>query len=373
MRPTVAIIDLAAIRHNINQIRLAIPKDTKIIAVVKANAYGHGAIPVSSAVLSAGANELAVAIVNEAIQLRQAGFTEPILVLGLSLPEEAPKYIEYNLTATISTEEGVLALANAAKQAGRRAQVAIKIDTGMGRIGLTPNAAQQFIDTVVKLPEIEVRGFFTHLATADEADKNFAQQQLQLFQQTLRQTGADKMPVSIISAANSATVIDLPEGHFSAVRPGIIIYGLPPSASMLHTLPLKPAMELKSRIVYLKRVPAGTPVSYGSTYVTTKDVYLATVPIGYADGYSRHLSGKAPVLVAGKRRKIVGRVCMDQIIVELGQSCDAQIGDEVVLFGRQGKEEISVTELADLAGTINYELVCAISSRVPRIYINDNA
>ncbi|KYZ75229.1 alanine racemase [Anaerosporomusa subterranea] len=371
MRPTIAYVDLAAIRHNMSTIRKAVSPTAEIIAVVKANAYGHGAVPVSKAVLASGADSLAVAIPEEGGQLRQAGITAPILILGLSLPEEAPYYVEQNLTATVSTIEGVMALSQAARQLGQKANLMVKLDTGMGRIGLLPAQAFDFIQTVSKLPEIELRGIMTHLASADAADKTSAYRQLAVFEQLGQTLRDSNLSVPVLSAANSATIIDLPAGHLSAVRPGIILYGLPPSEQMKNQLDLQPAMEFKTKIVYIKRVPKGTPVSYGGTYTTTKDVYLATLPIGYADGYSRHLSNKASVLINGKRRQLVGRVCMDQVIVELGETCDASIGDEVVLFGRQGSEEITVTELAGLAGTINYELVCAVSQRVPRVYLNE--
>jgi alanine racemase len=352
-------------------IRKAVSPAAAIIAVVKANAYGHGAVPVSKAVLASGADSLAVAIPEEAGQLRQAGITVPILILGLSLPEEAPYYVEQNLTATVSTIEGVKALAQAARQLGQKANVMVKCDTGMGRIGLLPAQTLDFIQTVSELPEIELRGIMTHLASADAADKTSAHRQLAVFEQVGQTLRDNNLSIPILSAANSATIIDLPPGHLSAVRPGIILYGLPPSDQMKIQLDLQPAMELKTKIMYVKRVPRGTTVSYGGIYTTTRDTYLATLPIGYADGYSRHLSNKAPVLINGKRRQLVGRVCMDQIIVELGDTCDAAIGDEAVLFGRQASEEITVTELAGLAGTINYELVCAVSQRVPRVYLNE--
>lgn len=371
MRPTVAYVNLAAIRHNLHVIRESIGPDAQIIAVVKANAYGHGAIPVSHTLLLAGATSLAVALPEEGEQLRQAGITVPILVLGLSLPEVADHYVEHGLTATVSTLEGVTALAQAARKQGSKASVMVKLDTGMSRIGLPPDQMIDFVQRITMFPEIELRGIFTHLATADAYDKTLAYAQLVAFEQVLSKLTGTALIAPIVSAANSATIIDLPRGIFSAVRPGIILYGLSPSNEMHHKLDLQPAMELKTKIVYIKQVPRGTSVSYGSTYTTTKNVYLATLPIGYADGYSRHLSNKAPVLINGIRRKVVGRVCMDQIIVELGETCDAQIGDEAVLFGRQGTEEITVTELAHLAGTINYELVCAVSARVPRVYLNE--
>lgn len=366
VRPTAAFINLAAIRHNLQAIRNTIAPDVGIIAVVKANAYGHGSVQVSKTALQAGASALAVAIPEEGQQLRQAGITAPIMVLGLSLPEAAPYYVKSNLIATVSTPEGVTALIQAARRLGRRAAVTVKVDTGMNRIGLLPVQALSFIQWIREQPELDVYCVMTHLACADEADKTAANQQLQRF--STLQTIA---PGSLLSAANSAGIIDLTHSHLSAVRPGIIMYGLPPSRELSRNLNLRPAMQLKTRIVLIKKVAKHSPISYGATYTTTDDVYVATLPIGYADGYSRHLSNKAFVLINGKRRRLIGRVCMDQCLVELGPVCDAAIGDEVVLFGRQGHEEITVTELAALAGTINYDLLCAVSPRIPRVYIDE--
>jgi len=367
MRPTIAEIDLAAIRHNIVQIRNKIGPNTKLVAVVKANAYGHGAVPVSRAVLQAGADCLAVALPEEGVELRTAGFTVPIFVLGLTLPEQAGLLTTHELIATVGSTEGIAALAAAARATGKQAQFVLKTDTGMGRIGVNPDQLTDLLQYAKGTPGAQPVGIFTHLAAADASDKSCAASQLTLFQAAL-----DKVPaLTYLSAANSATIIDLPSGHFNTVRPGIILYGLPPSDEMHYSLDLRPAMKLKSRVVYIKQVPAGTSISYGCTYTTQQPTFIATLPIGYADGYSRLLSNKAHVLIGGRRRPIVGRVCMDQLMVDLGPDCDTLIGDEAVLFGRQGEAEITVTELADLIGTINYELVCAVSARVPRIYLNE--
>jgi alanine racemase len=367
MRPTVAEINLAAIRHNIVQIRNRIGPQAKLVAVVKANAYGHGAVQVSRAAVEAGADCLAVALPEEGAELRSAGFSTPIFILGLTLPEQAGLVVTHDLIATVSSGESIGALAAAARAAGKQARFVLKIDTGMGRIGVNPDQISGLLRHATDTPGAEPVGVFTHLAAADASDKTHAAGQLALFQ-----TALDKVPaLTYLSAANSATIIDLPSGHFNTVRPGIILYGLPPSGEMHHNLDLRPAMQLKSRVVYIKQVPADTSISYGCTYTTQRQTFIATLPIGYADGYSRLLSNKAQVLIGGRRRPIVGRVCMDQLMVDLGTDCDTLIGDEAVLFGRQGPAEITVTELADLIGTINYELLCAVSARVPRIYRND--
>ncbi len=371
MRPTIAEVNLEAIRHNVRQIRRAVSPEAFIAAIVKANAYGHGAIKVSSAALASGANGLGVAIPEEGAELRENGFTVPIFVIGLTLPEQAQLLVDYNLVATVSTPDAAQALAEAARQKGRPAEVMLKIDTGMGRVGVRPDRALKFLKNLLSIPGLKLRGVFTHLAAADAADKSYANQQLVSFTAALNQITQAGLPLEWISAANSAAIMDLTHSHFNMVRPGIILYGLPPSQEVRGDLNLLPAMRFKTRIVYIKEVPAGIKIGYGSTHTTSRTTRLATLPAGYADGYSRHLSNKASVLIGGRRCPVVGRVCMDQIMADLGPAADAKIGDEAILFGRQGDAEISVTELADLAGTINYELVCAISARVPRIYLNE--
>ncbi|HMM19986.1 MAG TPA: alanine racemase [Selenomonadales bacterium] len=368
MRPTFAEIDLAAIRHNIREIRSAIGPGVKLTAVVKANAYGHGAVPVSRTALEAGADCLAVAIPEEGAELRAAGVSVPIFILGLTLPDQAGLVADNDLTASVSTQESVTALAEAGRRLNRSVKVMLKVDTGMHRIGVSPGKAEEFLQLIAATPGVEAAGIFTHLAAADAADKAYAIRQLTQFRAVAEKPSSAKL--EFLSAANSATVVDLSDGYFNMVRPGIILYGLPPSGEMHKTLDLRPAMQFKTRITYIKQVPAGSPVSYGCTYRAERETYLATLPVGYADGYSRHLSNKGEVLIGGRRRPVVGRVCMDQTIVDLGPVCDAAVGDEAVLFGRQGNAEITVTELADLTGTINYELVCRVSARVPRVYVH---
>jgi len=371
LRPTRAIINLSALRHNVRQIRNHLPTATRLIAVVKANAYGHGAIPVSRTALGAGADWLAVAIPEEGIELRAAGLQAPILILGMSLPEQAGLFIDHNLIAAVSSLDSLRAFQLAASAKKSRARIMIKLDTGMGRVGVQPGEAVAFIRQALALSDIEVVGLFTHFAAADETGNTFTLKQLDCLSQitqTLRDLGIE---LPLLSAANSAATDAYPSAHFDAARPGIILYGLPPAPDMPLQLNLQPVMSLVSRIVHLKQVPAGTPVSYGCTYRAQQQTWLATLPLGYADGYSRALSNKAEVLVHGIRRKVVGRVCMDQIVIDLGPDCDAAVGDEAVLFGRQGQAEITLTELAVLAGTINYELACAISARVPRVYVDN--
>jgi alanine racemase len=368
MRPTQVTIDLTAIRHNVSELA-ARSQNANLMAVVKANAYGHGAVPVSKAALSAGAVSLAVAIPEEGVELREAGIAVPIFILGLVLPEQSETVVRHRLITPVCTREGAASLSAEAIRQGRRAQVMVKVDTGMGRIGLPPNELCSFISEITQLPSLEFMGVFTHLASADAHDKTYAEEQLANFKQALRDMTAANQPITYLSAGNSATIIDLPDGHFNLVRAGIAMYGLPPSGEMHNRPNLLPAMQFTTKIVFIKHVAAGTKIGYGCTYIVPVPTYIATLPVGYADGYSRHLSNKAEVLIGGKRRKIVGRVCMDQIMADLGPVCDAKVGDEAVLFGRQGSEEITVTELANLTGTINYELICAVSARVPRQYV----
>jgi alanine racemase len=372
LRPTRAIINLSALRHNIRLIRCRLSGSTRLISVVKANAYGHGAIPVSRVALGAGADWLAVAIPEEAIELRSAGFQVPILVMGMSLPEQAGLFADHQLIAAASSLESLQALNSVALAKKTRVRIMIKLDTGMSRVGVQPEAASELLQQAVSLKGIEVVGLFTHFAAADDLDPSFTLIQLERLNQTVSALQNHGIKIPLLSAANSAATAAFPGAHFDAVRPGIILYGLPPDPSMPLDLDLIPVMSLVTRIVHIKQVPANTPVNYGCTYRTPARTWLATLPVGYADGYSRQFSNNAEVLVRGIRRRVVGRVCMDQTVIDLGPELDARVGDEAVLFGRQGKAEISLTELAVLAGTINYELACAISSRVPRLYVEIN-
>lgn len=371
MRPTRAEIDLDAIKYNLTQIRARLAPGTSMTAVVKADAYGHGAVPVSRAALAVGCRHLAVAIPEEGVALRQAGIGVPIILLGLILPEQAALVCRYDLIPVLATVAETDVLAQAARAMGRRLRVNVAVDTGMSRIGPPAEEALPLLEEVAARRELELWGMFTHFATADAADKSYALWQYRRFATLVNAVHRRGLEPHFISAANSAAIIDLPDTHLNAVRPGIIMYGLPPSGDMHHHLDLRPAMQFKTRVAYIKKLAAGTAVSYGCTYTAPADTYLATLPVGYADGYNRRLSNQASVLIRGRRRPIVGRICMDQTMVDIGPRCDVTVGDEAVLFGRQGDAEITVTELADIVGTINYELVCAVSARVPRVYTGD--
>lgn len=369
--PVYAEIDLNAIRHNLGEVRRLVGADAQIMAVVKANAYGHGLVEVARHAIASGAAWLGVARAGEGRELREAGIEAPILVLGYTPPEQYPDVLAYDLAQAVFDFELAHALSEAAKRAHRTVRVHLKIDTGMGRLGFAANdTGLAAASDVARLPGLEVEGIFTHFATADEADKTYAREQLARFHaalDTLRRAGLE---APVIHAANSAAIIDLPESHFNLVRPGIMMYGLYPSGRLQnHLVDLRPAMTLKARVALVKKVPGGFPVSYGRTHVTPRPTTLVTIPVGYADGYFRVLSNRAAVLIHGTRCRVVGTVCMDQMMVDVGHVADVAVGDEVVLFGRQGDAILPADEIAAIAGTINYEVVCAVSARVPRIYL----
>jgi len=380
---TWAEIDLAAYRHNIAELRRATRLDSKFMAVVKANGYGHGAIAVSQGALEAGADWLGVARLHEAVELREAGIEAPILIFGLTPAEEIDTLLDLDLTQAVFTRETAEALAAEASLRGKQVRVHIKVDTGMGRLGLltdepraeeaTASAAKHRFDqvrTIAILPGLEVEGLFTHFATADHAEKSYAERQLQRFDDLVERLKQEGIEFPMNHAANSAALLDMPDSHLDMVRPGIATYGLYPSAEVDQSrVELKPVMEWKARIIQLKEVPAGFGVSYGITYETPRPTRLATVAVGYADGLNRGLSCRGEMLVKGQRVPIVGRICMDLTLLDVGEVPGATEGDEVVILGRQGDEALAADEMATTLDTINYEIVSTIASRVPRIYL----
>jgi len=367
-RPVWAEIDLAAIAHNVREIKRLLKPGTQMMAVVKADAYGHGALPVARVALASGAERLAVAILNEALALREGGIRAPILILGYTPPEQAELLVRNEITQTVFTLDMARAVSQAAVKLGKTARVHLKIDTGMSRIGVTPREAPDFAAAVAALPGLEVEGVFTHMAAADEADKTYTRRQFALFQEAVEGMAARGVQVALKHVANSPTTLDLAEMHLDMVRPGIILYGLWPSTEVRREIELRPAMQLKAKVAYVKEVPADTSVSYGRKFTTTAPTVIATLPIGYADGWSRLLSNRAEVLIHGRRAPVIGRVCMDQCMVDVTGIPGVQVGDEAVLFGRQGDQFLPVEEVAAKMGTINYEMVCLISKRVPRVY-----
>ncbi len=369
-RPAWAEIDLEALMNNVREIRRVTNPRAQVMAVVKANGYGHGLEPVSRTALRGGAAWLGVALLQEAILLREKGFGAPIVVLGYTPEKDAEEVVAWGISQTIFTWEGGLALAAAGRHLGKKARVHIKVDTGMGRLGfLVGRETAETIWRLSRLPELEIEGIYTHFATADESDKGYAEEQFIRFQWLLKQLAARGVYIRWRHCANSAAILDLPYTHLDLVRPGIALYGLYPSQEVRCGLvELQPVMSLKARVAFVKEVPPGTSVSYGRTYTTAERTRLATIPLGYADGYPRLLSNQSEVLIKGQRAPVVGRVCMDHLIVDVGRIPDVVQGDEVVLLGRQGEEEVTADELAARLGTINYEIVCMVSERVPRVY-----
>ncbi len=366
MRPTYAEIDLGAIAYNLQQIRAKVAP-AGVMAVVKANAYGHGALEVARTALASGATHLAVALVEEGIELRAGGLKAPILVFGGTVPEQAALFLEHDLIATVYERQGAHALAQAAQQAGKAARVHVKVDTGMGRVGVAWTEALPFLNWLAGERGLQIDGIYTHFATSDEKDKAFAELQLARFAEVLE--GVQAMGLRVLRhAANSGAILDLPGSYFDLVRPGVMMYGYYPSPHTSRSVPLRPAMTLKSRVLYVKNVERGTSISYGRQFIAPQATTIATLPVGYADGYNRLLSNRGEVLIRGRKYPVVGRVCMDQIMVDLGPESDIRPGEEVVLFGRQGDEEVSVYSICEKLQTIPYEVTCWVSARVPRVH-----
>lgn len=372
MRPVWAEVDLGAISANVATLRdLVAP--AAMCAVVKADGYGHGAVPSARAALAGGADALAVALVAEGVELREAGIDAVVMVLSQASADEIDTLVEADLDATVYTASGVQGLADAARRAGRSAQrpvrVHLKVDTGMHRVGVQPEDAVELAQTVVAEPALDLRSVFTHCAVADEPANPFTAKQLARFDAVLASLAAAGIEVPCTHAANTAAAIDHPAARRGLVRCGIGIYGLDPAPALAGRVPLIPAMSLHARVSHVKRVAAGEGISYGLRYRPAAETTIATVPLGYADGLPRRLgSHGGAVLVGGVPRPIAGSVTMDQILVDCGDD-PVQVGDEVVLIGRQGDAVIGAEDWAKLLGTIAYEIVCGISPRVPRRYL----
>lgn len=370
-RPAWAEINLNAVAHNLNELRRVTGSGAKVMAVVKANAYGHGAVEVSKTALDNGADYLGVALLNEAQELRAAGIKAPILILGYTHPEQVPDAVMEDITLTVYNIEGAKAISDAAVALGKKGKIHVKVDTGMGRLGfLTDIDAAGEIMKIAALPGVELEGMFTHFAVSDIKDKEYSKKQFEKFTEIDFQLKKMGLHIPIKHSANSAAIIDLPDFHADMVRAGVSLYGLYPSEEVFKDkVNLIPAMTFKARIANVKAVPAGISISYGRTYTTKTDTKVATIPVGYADGYTRLFSNRSHILVKGVRVPVIGRVCMDQFMVDVSNIPDVSIGDEVVLMGRQGDQAVTADELAEMIGTINYEIVCMVSARVPRVYI----
>lgn len=370
-----AYVDMDAVLFNINSILQCIPQDTQIMAVLKTDAYGHGSVAI--------ARELeqeprvwgyAAATVEEAVQLRKSGVKKPILVLGYVFPSGYDRLIEYDIRTTVFTTEMAREMSDRAIKSGKKLTVHIKVDTGMGRIGLaTDESGLQVLSDITDCPGLNVEGIFTHFARADEADKTNAYAQYERFtafcEQAEKRTGRHFL---LKHCANSAAILEMPGVHMQLVRAGIVLYGLTPAEGDGESpVSIRPAMSLKSHVVYVKTLKKGDSVSYGGTFTASGPMLVATVPAGYGDGYPRDLSGKGEVLIAGRRCPILGRVCMDQLMVDVSAIPDTKTGDEVTLIGRDGQEEITIGELGRLSGRFHYELACDIGKRIPRVFLKD--
>jgi alanine racemase len=369
MRDSRAVIDLSAVADSIRGIAKLVGGGVGVMAVVKADGYGHGAVRVTRTVLSSGASRLAVAYVQEALELREAGISAPVLILGNAPADSAETVIRHDLVQSVCDTVLPRALA-ALASADRPARVHVKVDTGMGRIGVMPEDTPDYVSFLRTLPNLIVEGIFTHFPKSDEADQAFTNGQIETFTGLLGELSARGIDIPLRHMANSGGVLAFPASYLNLVRPGIMIYGLYPSKEVARTIALREAMSLMTRIRFLKRVPPGTPISYGGTYVTKEAAMVATLPIGYADGYRRLLSNRYEALVRGVRAPVIGRVCMDMTMIDVTHVRGARVGDEVVLMGRQGDQEISIDDMADALSTINYEVTCLVGKRVPRVYIN---
>ncbi len=363
-------IDLAALRHNFLQVRRRIGSRAGILAVVKSDAYGHGMIPVAKELAAAGADFFGVSKCWEALRLRSAGIVQPILILAGIEPDDIPEVLENDLRPAVYRADHCRMLDEAAGRSGKRARIHLKIDTGMGRLGIPDRELERFLGDLAGLRHLEVEGVFSHLATSDEADKTFSQEQLQRFRRALQMFHDRAVPFRYAHIANSGGVLDIPEAHYQLVRPGIMLYGSPPSDEILSPAPLQPVMALKTKILQIKEVPAGQSIGYGRTFICPRPMRIATVAVGYDDGYPRVLSNRGEALVRGLRVPIVGRVSMNLITLDATQVPEAAEDDEVVMLGAQGAERITAEEIAGKAGTISYEIYCAVGKNPQRLFRN---
>jgi alanine racemase len=368
LRPTWAEIDMPALVQNLKNISRKISRQAKILAIVKADAYGHGAVEVARTCEKCRCY-LGVALIEEAIALRKAGIKAPILILGSIFPFTNFRYVlEYNLIPTIASLAGARSLSRIAAKHKQNIKFHLKVDTGMGRIGIRPVSAVATIKKIKALPFIEMEGLYTHLAAA-ESDEAYSRAQIGIFSEIIRELEREQVNIKYKHVSGSAAILKYREYPFNMVRPGLMMYGIAPFKGAENKIALHPVLSLKTKIVYLKRVPKGNSVSYGRTFITKRNSFIGTLPVGYADGYAWSLSNnKAFVLVQGRRVPVIGRVCMDMCMIDLTGMKGVDVGEEVVLIGKQGQENINVNEVAEWAKTISYEIVCGISARVPRIY-----
>jgi alanine racemase len=372
MRRTWLEINLDAVAHNLGVIRSLVGENVEIMAVVKANAYGHGAMEVGRVAVQNGAGYLAVAIVDEALELREGGIKSPILVLGVYGDDPLQECVRQGIIFAVSDLKTVNRLSRIGIKENRKIKVHINVDTGMARLGIPLGQAIDFIQKVKEVRNVFIEGIFTNFTSADEEDKEPTWRQYQKFSHILSQLKEEGINIPLMHCANSAAILDMPSLKMNLVRPGISLYGLSPFSSVFFNKSFMPVAEFKTKVVYLQKLGAGSEVGYGRTYITTRPSLIATLPVGYADGYSRLLSNRGKVLVRGTRVPLVGRICMDHCMIDVTEVPGVQIGDEVVIWGKQGQEFISVEEIAKLMGAITYEIVLMVDkARVPKVFFHN--
>lgn len=367
-------VNLDHIAHNVHEIQRITNEKAEIMGIVKADAYGHGVMEVAKTLLANGVTRLAVSMLDEAIQLRKVGIEVPILILSYTDPRRSEEIIQNDVTQAVFSHDLANALSDASIKLGKNVKIHIKIDTGMTRVGFMPGySAIKNVIEISKLPGIIIEGLFTHFASADESDKSYTYMQFERFMSICNELNRIGLYIPMKHVANSAAIIEFPEMHLDMVRPGLILYGMYPSGEVDYTkLDLRPAMTLKANVTFVKEVESGTCISYGRIFSTQRQSKIATIPIGYADGYTRLLNNKGKVLINGEEAPVVGKICMDQCMVDVtDMESEVKVGDEAVLFGRQGNREIKVEEVAAQVGTINYEIVSIIGKRIPRVYLQD--
>lgn len=367
-------IDLDAVAWNMEQMKKKLKEGTEMVAVIKTDGYGHGAVQVAAMLESYDyVWGYAVATLDEAVVLRAAEIQKPILVLGCIFPDQYPEMLEHEIRMNVYTKEMAEAISALAVEKGEQAYVHIKLDTGMARLGFpVEESSIEEIREIAALPNLVLEGVFTHFAKADEKDKTFTEMQLERFEWMTRKLKEQGITFPYIHASNSAGIIDIRKADYNLVRAGIAIYGLYPSEEVdKQTVQLKPALSLKSHIAFVKDIPAGTPVSYGGDFVSEHPMRIATIPIGYGDGYPRSLSDTGYVLIRGKKAPIIGRICMDQFMVDVSDIPEAKFGDKVTLIGRDQEEYLPVEKLSELSGRFNYEFVCDLGKRIPRVYMQN--
>ena len=367
-RPTACFVDLKALVWNFRQIRARVGSQVKVLSMVKANGYGHGAGAIAKALATEGSDAFGVATLEEGVELRQAGIRAPILVLAGAYPDQIDQFVDNSLTPVIHQLESLDELDRAAHRRKQTLATHLKIDTGMGRLGFLASEVDCWLPRIKRLKALKIDGVFSHFSHAESVAGDYTQQQLELFRSIVGRLRAEGIVSPLVHLANSAATITLPAAYFDMVRPGLMLYGVYPSPAMASQICLKPVLSWKTRILQLKKVPSGSSISYGQTFITARESLIATLPLGYADGYSRLLSNRGEVLIRGKRAPVAGRVCMDLTMVDVTDIEKVQPGDEVVLLGRQGDAEISADKMAAWANTISYEVLTSISNRVPRIH-----